>query len=147
MSLRVIQGGVEAGSTPPIVWNRQPIEDQRTALVIRDYPDAWEPIALAWDDGRPFLVGIRTIREPVDSAALAAWCAAAVVEGLPIRDERAAPNVFAEAEANNARKAAAERLERERRARDARRDHQPLAEGGLFDEVRRATADLFNPGS
>jgi hypothetical protein len=34
-------------------------------------------------------------------------------------------------------------LERVRREREARRDMQPMEAGGLFDDVRRATRDLF----
>lgn len=50
---------------------------------------------------------------------------------------------FAEAQAENAARARRDALERMRRERDGRRGHAPLPEGGLFDEVRRTTRDLF----
>lgn len=144
MTLRVIQGGVAAGEPAPIVWNRLPIEAQRVALVIRNaaLSGAQNRLDVAWDDGRPFLIGIRSIRDTNDPA-LEAWKALAVLVGCEIRDERSTPDVFAEADANNARAAVAARLEQERRARDARRAYQPPSAGGLFDEVRRNTQELF----
>lgn len=141
--LRVIEGGVSPDEPAPIVWNRQPIEDQRCALVIRDNADPWEPVVLAWDDGRPFLIGIRCIRLPADAAALEGWKAVAVVGRCEIRDERTSPDVFGEADANNARTAVAARLEHERRARELRRAHQPMPSGGLFDQVQRGTQELL----
>lgn len=126
-----------------IVWNRQPYESQIVALVIRDHADAWEPVALAWDDGRPFLIGIRCIRLPGDAVALDAWRGVATINRREVRDERSAPDVFAEADANNARAAMAARLETVRRDREARRASFPLPAGSLFDEVTRAQTELF----
>jgi hypothetical protein len=125
-----------------IVWNRQPYESQIVALVIRDSDRRRGAFDVAWDDGRPFLIGIRTLVVGVDSAALDAWRGLATFLRREIRDERAAPDVFAQADANNARKAMVARLEAERRRREAARDNQPLPVGSLFDEVTRAQAEL-----
>lgn len=127
-----------------IVWNRQPIDSQRVALVIRDAPlsDCRDRVDVAWDDGRPFLIGIRSIRLPDNPAALEAWRSLAVLIGAEVRDERQTPDPFAEADANNARKAVAARLEAKRREVDARRTHSPMPTGSLFDQVTRAQGGL-----
>lgn len=132
--------------SPPreIVWNRQPYESQIVALVIQD--SAWPGfIELSWDDGRPFLIGIRTLKlgAGADTVALDAWRGVATINRREVRDERSAPDVFAEADANNARAAMAARLETVRRDREARRASLPLPAGSLFDEVTRAQAELF----
>ena len=125
-----------------IVWNRQPYESQIVALVIQD--SAWPGfIELSWDDGRPFLIGIRTLRDGLETPALDAWRGVATINRREVRDERSAPDVFAEADANNARAAMAARLETVRRDREARRASFPLPAGSLFDEVTRAQAELF----
>src|SRR4051812_42143705 len=99
------------GLPAPIVWDRLAIEDQRRALVIRDAcaPGCRDRIDLAWDDARPFLVGIRSVRLPDGAAGLEAWKALAVLIGAEVRDERQTPDPFAEADANNARAALAAR--------------------------------------
>lgn len=53
------------------------------------------------------------------------------------------PDPFAQADDENAQRAKAEALARLERDRGARRDNQPPPAGGLFDEVRRSTRDLF----
>lgn len=125
-----------------IVWNRQPYESQIVALVIRD---AERPgyVDVCWDDGRPFLIGIRTLRDGLETPALDAWRGVATINRREVRDERSAPDVFAEADANNARAAMAARLETVRRDREARRASLPLPAGSLFDEVTRAQTELF----
>ena len=50
---------------------------------------------------------------------------------------------FAQADAENRQRAAREALERHQRAKAHRRDNQPPPDGGLFDEVRRTTQELF----
>lgn len=145
MTQRVIDGGIIDPHEPvPIVWNRQPIDAQRVALVIRDAPlvDCRDRVDVAWDDGRPFLIGIRSIRLPENPAALEAWRALAALIGAEIRDERRTPDPFATADAENARKAVAERLERESRLRGQRRTHNPLPAGSLFDDVTQAQGGL-----
>jgi len=54
-------------------------------------------------------------------------------------------NPFAAAALANANGANLAAIDRHARERQARRDSQPMAAGGLFDEVRRATVDLFSP--
>ena len=124
-----------------IVWNRQPFDSQIVALVIRD-AERRGFADIAWDDGRPFLIGIRTVTTS-DAAALEAWRTCAAVAGHEIRDERASPDVFAQADANNARAAVAARIDAKRRETEARRAHSPMDAGSLFDEVRRNTQELF----
>lgn len=51
---------------------------------------------------------------------------------------------FAEADTENQAQARAAELERHKRQRAARRDNQPPAEGGLFDETRRGEQDLWS---
>lgn len=132
--LRVIEGGLPSGEPPAIVWNRLPLDDQRRALVIRDSGPGLA--ALAWDDGRAFLVGIRELRLPGQEAALEAWKTLAEVAHLPIRDERA-PRPLAEGSISTAQ---AIELERRRRAvrREVRQDP-----GYLFDFTSRDRRDLF----
>lgn len=142
MSLRVIGGGVRPDEPPPIVWNRLPLDGQRRALVIRDAsPPAPGLVDLAWDDGRAFLVGIRSLRLPAAATALEAWKLEAELIKAVIRDERADP--FEAADRANEAQAKAAALERARRDRESRREMQPLAPGGLFDECRRGEQDLF----
>lgn len=50
---------------------------------------------------------------------------------------------FEEADTANAAGARRAALERVKAQRAAKRDNQPLPEGGLFDEVRRNTQELF----
>lgn len=125
-----------------IVWNRQPYESQIVALVIRD-AERRGYVDVCWDDGRPFLIGIRTLRDGLETPALDAWRGVATINRREVRDERSAPDVFAEADANNARAAMAARLETVRRDREARRASLPLPAGSLFDEVARAQTELF----
>lgn len=135
--LRVISGGVPSGEPPPIVWNRLPLDDQRRALVIRD---AGAPglCALAWDDGRPFLIGIRELRLPAQRVALDAWKTVAEVARLPIRDERSPLlRPFDEGSISTA-----QALELERRRREIRREMRPDL-GELFDFTSRDRRDLF----
>lgn len=135
MPLGVINGGVPSGEPPPIVWNRLPLEDQRRALVIRDAPRVGFA-ELAWDDGRPFLVGIRELRLPGQEAALEAWKTVAAVAHLPIRDERV-PRPLSEGSISTA-----QALELERRRREIRRGLQQDP-GDLFDFTSRDRRDLF----
>ena len=127
-----------------IVWNRQPYESQIVALVIRD-AERRGFVDVCWDDGRPFLIGIRTLKlgAGADTVSLDAWRGVATINRREVRDERSAPDVFAEADANNARAAMAARLETVRRDREARRASLPLPAGSLFDEVTRAQTELF----
>lgn len=53
------------------------------------------------------------------------------------------PDPFAEADATNAERRHREALERVRRERAMRRDHQPLPVGSLFDDVTRNQGSLF----
>lgn len=139
MSLAVIEGGKgqPRHERPVVIWNRAPVASARVALVIRDNPDPREPIALAYDDGRPWLIGIRCICLPADQEALAAWLASARADGLEVRDERTGNPLLM------GQTTLAQRIELKRREREARRDNQPLDPGGLFDQVRRDTRDLF----
>jgi hypothetical protein len=125
-----------------IVWNRQPYESQIVALVIRD-AERRGYVDVCWDDGRPFLIGVRTLRDGLETPALDAWRGVATINRREVRDERSAPDVFAEADANNAHAAMAARLETVRRDREARRASLPLPAGSLFDEVTRAQTELF----
>ena len=50
---------------------------------------------------------------------------------------------FAQADDLNAKRAAMEALLRLQHERTARRQSQPLPEGGLFDEVRRGQQEMF----
>lgn len=125
-----------------IVWNRQPYESQIVALVIRD-AERRGYVDVCWDDGRPFLIGVRTLRDGLETPALDAWRGVATINRREVRDERSAPDVFAEADANNARAAMAARLETVRRDREARRASFSLPVGSLFDEVSRAQTELF----
>lgn len=54
-----------------------------------------------------------------------------------------APDILAAADRANAEGAKRAALERVRREKTSRRDSQPMPEGGLFDEVRRAQQELF----
>lgn len=51
---------------------------------------------------------------------------------------------FAAADLENQAQANAHELAAHERQRAARRDHQPPAEGGLFDECRRGEQDLWS---
>lgn len=135
-SLRVIEGGIAPGAPRPVVWNRQPVEGARVALVLRDTDDAWEPVEAAYDDGRAFLVGIRRFRPPADLPALQVWIDAAKAEGLAIVDERA-PRL------DSGSISTRQGLELERRRREAGRAADALPAGGLFDLVRRDQGELF----
>lgn len=135
MSLGVINGSAPSGEPPPIVWNRLPLEDQRRALVIRDGVTAGFCV-VAWDDGRPFLIGIRELRWPAQAAALEAWKAVAQVGRLAIRDERT-PQPLAEGSVSTA-----QALELERRRRQLRKG-EPRDPGPLFDLTSRDRRDLF----
>lgn len=123
----------------PIVWNRLPVETQRVALVIRAAEGTRDRIDLAWDDGRPWLVGIRSI-DPGNTVALEAWKLHAELIGATIRDERPDDPLQESQGAAQTRHDLAQ-LQRDR---EAKRDVQPMPAGGLFDEVRRNTQDLFN---
>lgn len=50
---------------------------------------------------------------------------------------------FAQADDLNAKRAAMDALLRLQRDRTAKRAHNPLPDGGLFDEVRRSQQEFF----
>lgn len=139
MSLAVIEGGKGQSrpKRPVVIWNRTPLASGPVALVIRDNPDPREPIALAYDDGRPWLIGIRCICLPADQEALDAWLASARADGLAVRDERTGNPLLM------GQTSLAQRLALKIREREARRDNQPLDPGCLFDQVRQDTRSLF----
>lgn len=150
--LSVIEGGVPAGAPRPIVWNRMPLEGARRALVLRDTADPWEPIAAAYDDGRPFLVGCRCFRLPADARALQAWIDGAKVDGLALVDERAPVERVQLADGAAVQHLVpgvrpvdptAHELALLAMKRQQRRGCAPLPAGGLFDEVARNQQDLF----
>ncbi|HEV2530936.1 hypothetical protein [Phenylobacterium sp.] len=132
----VIEGGVPAGAPRPVVWNRPPLTGQIIALVVRDTGDAREPLEACYDDGRPFLVGIRRFRPPVDQPALDAWIARAVADGLHVVDQRAPSLATGSISTRQA-------IELEQRRRAQPRAAEPLPAGGLFDLVRRDQGELF----
>lgn len=80
-----------------------------------------------------FTVPLRGIRGGFASRELAASFAAEFMGGALTDD------------VGNAAGAQRHALESLSRERAARRSAEPLPEGGLFDEVRRNTRDLFNP--
>lgn len=136
--LRVIAGGVDPSGPPPIAWGRQPIDPDRRALVIRPAEGTRDRLDLAWDDGRPFLVGIRSVAPEDVARVVAAWSDYARLIGAEVRDERPAllgGSVSPE-----------EALRRETWRRDARRQNQPLPEGSLFDFTARDQRGLFEEG-
>lgn len=135
--MRVIPGGVPPGLPAPIVWNRLPSASPR-ALVIRDAEAG--ALDLAYDDGRPFLVGIRSVRLPQDQGAFDAWLAQAKAEGLELRDERRPRVLEAAQEPGTHMRHAVADLERQRRLR---RHREPAGDTPLFDFTRRDQRDLF----
>lgn len=135
--LTVIQGGVVEGGQRPVVWNRAPLQGRVRGLVILDSGDPREPITLAYDAGGPVLVGIRNIRLPGDAAAFQTWQESARADGLVVVDQRGKPSLLAGGISQ------AQAIELEERRRAARRACEPLPAGGLFDEVRRDTQELF----
>lgn len=140
MSLRVIDGGVDPEAPRPIVWNRAPLSGQHLALVIRGAEGTRDRIDLAWDDGRPFLIGIRSVA-PGNRVAVEAWKLAAELEGAAIRDERAPGDPWNVEQGDAQLRHDLERVQRER---ESARDFQPMPAGSLFDEVHRNTRELFN---
>lgn len=119
----------------PIVWNRQPIDAQRVALVIRD-GQYMGRVDLAWDDGRPDLIGIRSVDPNTGAAAIEAWKLHAELCGAEVRDERQVLT----AGSISTREAIA-RLERERTQRRGL-----SAPGILFNHEARAERGLFGEG-
>jgi hypothetical protein len=130
-------------SAAEIVWNRQPIDAQRVALVIRD-AEMRGHVDLCWDDGRPFLIGIRTMRMPGNEVGLEAWKLQAELARLPIRDERR-PDPFADPSADRAARCLAHQLESHARERQAKRRALPADDLDLFNPNRREARDLFSP--